>query len=222
MLKFVATEHMLKPNTVYNLGFCSQHHPRVDFDKCAKPTGEDSEILDLSRCNLSKSDCPDGLRNMQSCHGLGAPLYISFPHFLYGPSGVNRRVGLSEPVKEKHEVAVLVEPNTGSALAAYSRLQVRTIAQSINSASLNVYAFQMNIILKPNRHFGPLAKVKPTVYPLVWFETSGVVNPETARYLRILVITQKQTLDAIQWMLIAGGLIAIALSSAYGLIKFFL
>ena len=58
------------------------------------------------------------------------------------------------------------------------------------------------------------------MYPLLWFETTAVVDAASARKMRKLVVAQKQTLATVQWLFIGGGVFAMIASSVYGVGKF--
>ena len=112
-LKFVAAKKALWTNFTEALGFCSQLLPNMDLDKCARPSDEDPEVLDLSRCRIKgtrinfapfptenymsgnsikcyfidqdgRSTCnADGTRNLESC--INAPIVMSYPYFHGAP-----------------------------------------------------------------------------------------------------------------------------------------
>lgn len=51
-LKFVAAEKALWTNFTDALGFCAQQLPDKDFDKCARPSEDDPQVLDLGKCGI--------------------------------------------------------------------------------------------------------------------------------------------------------------------------
>ncbi|CAL8137071.1 unnamed protein product [Orchesella dallaii] len=109
-------------------------------------------------------NCPeDGVFEMTNCGKVG--MVLSQPHFYQGSEFyVNQSVGL-EPKKDKHEMALYIEPYTGV------------------SAKVNV-RFQMNVELKPNRYFRPLKKVQRMVHPLFWVDQSLQIPVESSTTLR--------------------------------------
>jgi len=94
----------------------------------------------------------DGMFSISKCPKImGAPIVLSWPHFLHANSSFIDAVQGMNPDKEKHQFFFDVQPTTGSTLSARARAQI-------------------NIVVLQNSDFSGLDKVKNTTVPLLWFD----------------------------------------------------
>ena len=125
------------------------------------PTGPNPSILSLGRSRTSsvtqkKIRFNSGVFDMSACK-FGAPIVMSFPHFLNAdPIYVESIDGLS-PNASKHQFYLDVEPNTGSSMGSAGRVQI------------NVF------INKPPGLFR-YRNVPEIVFPVFWQELSVNVS----------------------------------------------
>ncbi|ENN70885.1 hypothetical protein YQE_12290, partial [Dendroctonus ponderosae] len=67
----------------------------------------------------------DGLLDFRPC--LGAPVLISQPHFLHADVKYIRAVSGLSPDEDKHDIYLLLEPNTGTPLEGRKRVQMNSV-----------------------------------------------------------------------------------------------
>ncbi|XP_068633242.1 sensory neuron membrane protein 2 [Battus philenor] len=95
---------------------------------------------------------------MELFNCVGAPLVLSYPHFLYAdPTYANGVIGLS-PDKEKHRIILELEPNTGTVLNGAKRAQ-------------------FNVFLRPITSVSATSNLNVTLTPILWIQES-VLLPE--------------------------------------------
>ena len=99
----------------------------------------------------------EGVANMTAA--IGAPLFISKPHFLDAVSTASSVGGLA-PNKDLHDLFIDVEPITGAVMNAAKRLQI---------------SFQVG----PGNLFTP-GIAKTDLLPIVWIEEGGVLTDKQA------------------------------------------
>ncbi|CAK1588304.1 unnamed protein product [Parnassius mnemosyne] len=98
----------------------------------------------------------DGATELYSC--VGAPLVMSYPHFLFADSVYSSGVIGLNPEVEEHRVFLDLEPNTGTIVRGAKRAQ-------------------FNIFLRPVRSVTATNNLNTTLTPIVWFE-EGIQLPE--------------------------------------------
>nr|ALR72544.1 sensory neuron membrane protein SNMP2 [Colaphellus bowringi] len=92
----------------------------------------------------------DGVVDVYPC--FGAPILLSFPHFLYADeSYLDGVIGIDPPNSSIHEIFLLIEPNTGTPLQGMKRIQ-------------------LNVVLRPVEFVEYTANLPSTVLPLIWIE----------------------------------------------------
>lgn len=137
----------------------------------------------------------DGIVDVMDC--FGAPLLLSFPHFLYAEKYLNGVRNLAAPNKSIHEIYLLLEPNTGIPLQGKKRVQ-------------------LNVVLRPISHMPFAANLPETVLPLLWIDegaelTQDLIDMLNDQFFDIVKIANgvKFTLIAISAaaVLVAGGIL---------------
>jgi hypothetical protein len=134
-------------------------------------------------------DClPSGLMNLNVCVPFNAPIVVSQPHFLNGNKSLQKMVLGLNPVEEKHDTFLSLEPNTGILLQASKRMQ-------------------FNIQVDPVRGVSDLENVKSAQVPIMWINEHVSIDRSNANKLKKNVLNN---LEIIKWieigLYIVGGL----------------
>lgn len=121
-------------------------------------------------CTPNEKHClPGGLLNVSNCHE-DAPVVMSLPHFLYSEGSVLDMVqGEINPVKEEHQTAFDLEPNTGAPMQVFKRLQI-------------------NVYQKSYPFFVDFAHLSSAYVPIVWINESSVVPEDQGSQFRWLTV----------------------------------
>ncbi|XP_076264060.1 sensory neuron membrane protein 1-like [Rhynchophorus ferrugineus] len=129
--------------------------------------------------------CFDGLLDLTTCQG--APVLVSFPHFLNADEKYVQGVIGVRPEKKLHETYVTLEPISGTPLSLSKRVQFNMFVRSV-----------------PN--ITSLENVTHTLMPIFWIdETTTLTGP----YLDLLKHTLLRGLfiiNVLRWTLMAIGL----------------
>uniref|UniRef100_A0A1L8DJS2 Sensory neuron membrane protein 2 n=1 Tax=Nyssomyia neivai TaxID=330878 RepID=A0A1L8DJS2_9DIPT len=125
-----------------------------------------------------------GAMDLSTCQG--APLLLTKPHLL-GADHYQAFVHGLSPDPEKHDIIVLVEPNTGSPLMAASRVQ-------------------FNQFLRPVQHVEITQNLGHSIVPILWIEEGIELNDELVDFIRSSLVDVLVILDAVHWTLFAVGL----------------
>ncbi|XP_058444161.1 protein peste-like [Malaya genurostris] len=98
-------------------------------------TVDNGSLYSENQCNFGGEFMPSGMINITECR-LGAPFYMSFPHFyLADPFYREQMEGLS-PNRDKHQFFFTIEPTTGVVLNASIRFQVNVLLQKYSDIAL--------------------------------------------------------------------------------------
>ncbi|XP_046663676.1 protein croquemort-like [Homalodisca vitripennis] len=129
----------------------------------------DSESRDEDNSCFCNGEClPSGLMNMTSCR-FGAPVFVSFPHFLdANPVYLSRVQGL-RPDPQRHQFYFTVEPTYGIPIDVGARVQ-------------------LNMLMQPFSHFSMYKKVPKTVFPVLWVDQRVTISERLARELRMALL----------------------------------
>ncbi|KAB0794889.1 hypothetical protein PPYR_11728 [Photinus pyralis] len=131
---------------------------------------------------------PSGILNVSSCKD-HSPVFLSLPHFYYAdPFYVDAVEGL-HPEKDKHELYMILEPNTGLILDLAARMQI-------------------NVQLHPLDGFGNFANLPHLIFPVLWFEQQVTVADELVANLKLLFQLPK-ILEIISLVIIVVGILCI-------------
>ena len=103
-----------------------------EINECAYPNGTVDEWA-VEDCYQY---CRDGFLRVGNCYG-GIPIIMTAPHFWNAdPDLLNQMEGL-EPVSEKHDTFLDIEPITGVALSAHKRIQVSSLSCSSSVSKIS-------------------------------------------------------------------------------------
>ncbi|KAJ9598393.1 hypothetical protein L9F63_010915 [Diploptera punctata] len=152
----------------------------------------DSGELDPENWCFCGGEClPPGVLNISSC-ARGAPVFISYPHFLHADPYYLKQVRGLDPSEEKHQFHIIVEPTTGFPLEVTGR-------------------FQFNFMLQPNENIGMYSKVPRVLFPVLWCEEIARITPEFASGLKLLLAVPTIGL-CLSLALVVIGLILLAVA----------
>ncbi|XP_014244782.1 scavenger receptor class B member 1-like isoform X2 [Cimex lectularius] len=145
-------------------------------------------------CYCPESGCaPDGVFDLSPC-AMGAPIMMSFPHFLYGDPSLSEPFEGLHPDPEKHEFYIDIQRLLGFTLGTVSRLQLNIqIHQSTWMPEIK--GFPNEIIL-----------------PVVWLQVSAEkMPPELFNIIYHATFTVKRMQYALMW----GTLFATLISAVF-------
>lgn len=120
-------------------------------------------------CYCKNIDCqPSGLLNVSECK-FGAPAFLSSPHFYQADKSYLEAVDGLNPLKEKHEFNIVIEPNNGIPLQVQARLQ-------------------MNLLITPVDKIRIFEKLPKTFMPMLWFQQSAKLTSRYSTSIKFLII----------------------------------
>ncbi|XP_054161782.1 scavenger receptor class B member 1-like [Oppia nitens] len=105
------------------------------------------------KCFCSTPDQPDlcdGLFDLGPC-ALGAPVALTYPHFLYASDNIKRNVDGLHPDPDKHQSYLDVHPSVGLPINGVIRLQV-------------------NLLMEPLTLLAGFSGIREAVLPYIWIE----------------------------------------------------
>ncbi|XP_064482516.1 scavenger receptor class B member 1-like [Ornithodoros turicata] len=143
-------------------------------------------------CFTLDRDLPEGGADLAPCKQ-GAPLVLSFPHFLYADPSYLEGVSGLRPNASLHQFYFNSEPTLGVTVNARGRIQI-------------------NVILERVFGLGPFSRVGEGVLPLFWQETYVEAQGKTVRFLNFII----RLPEYIHWMAVAvvvAGSIILAVSA---------
>ncbi|CAN7998566.1 unnamed protein product [Ixodes hexagonus] len=83
-----------------------------------------------NQCFCTGTCFPSGVLNISACQH-GAPVAISFPHFLYGDPSYQQAVEGISPDPKRHQMYLDIEPKMGITVNAAAKFQVNVIVERI-------------------------------------------------------------------------------------------
>lgn len=121
-----------------------------------------------NECYCVKGTCaPMGLLNAESCR-MGAPAFVSFPHFYAADPFLLDLVDGLEPNEEKHSFYMDIVPEVGVPATVSVKLQINLHVTPVPTISLL-------------RHL-------PEVYmPMLWFEVKAGMTPDLVSQMKMLL-----------------------------------
>lgn len=134
-----------------------------------------------------------GVFDLSSCK-FGAPVLLSYPHFLHAHTSYRENVDGLRPNPDKHQFSLLVEPRTGTPLATSARIQI------------NLY------ISKPP-WISRFRYIPEIVFPVFWQEMSAQVPPDVREHLAWALTTPFALADIVSLVFILLGLVLVARSA---------
>ncbi|KAI2804845.1 hypothetical protein BLOT_003833 [Blomia tropicalis] len=122
-----------------------------------------------NQCYCQMAKCPpNGLYHVGVC-AKGSPIYISFPHFLYADSSVQKSVIGMNPSVDKHEYFMDFDKNLAAPLKVDIRLQVNLLFKKVKEIEImESWPDNLEIYL-----------------PQFWSSTSVTVNEQTKNQLEL-------------------------------------
>lgn len=139
-------------------------------------------------CDIGSAKCPpSGVFNATLC--FDAPIYSSFPHFLYGDDKLFKRIDGLSPNESEHLTYADVHPRLAFPMAGSSRFQI------------NVQVHKTLSILDPFD--------REQILPVMWMEVTSEDVPEE---LRAMIYHSTFSANAIQLSLRYGSLFGLAVS----------
>lgn len=125
--------------------------------------------------NAGFGNLDSGVLNVSKCEQ-GAPIILSFPHFLYAAEHYQAQIDGLAPDVDAHRTVLQIERHTGLVLNAQERIQI-------------------NVYLEHDPLFDGLKNVPTLIMPAVWLNESTVIDQKTAdvfksEVLRIFTIAR--------------------------------
>lgn len=139
-----------------------------------------------NKCYATDELMPSGVMNISIC-SYGQPMFMSFPHFYGADATYLESVEGLDPVKEKHQSFMTLEP----VRETYLGLNVMCIQRSLFSfqttgITLEVAArFQTNVLIDAYAEYVTLFEGVPRIFmPLFWVEQKFSLDAEKSNELR--------------------------------------
>ncbi|XP_055524127.1 protein peste-like [Wyeomyia smithii] len=98
-------------------------------------TIDNGSLYAENQCNFGPEWMPSGVINITECR-LGAPFYMSFPHFYLGDPYYREHIDGMQPNKDRHQFFFTIEPTTGLVLNASIRFQINVLLRQFPSIAL--------------------------------------------------------------------------------------
>ncbi|XP_058827712.1 protein peste-like [Topomyia yanbarensis] len=98
-------------------------------------TVDNGSLYAENQCNFGGEFMPSGMINITECR-LGAPFYMSFPHFYLADPFYRDQMEGMKPNRERHQFFFTIEPTTGVVLNASIRFQVNVLLQQYSAIAL--------------------------------------------------------------------------------------
>jgi len=155
----------------------------------------------LCYCSPDRSNCLGaGFLNMAPC-AAGAPVIMSTPHFYQGDQDeLDKLIGLN-PIKERHETILDVEPRTGVTMRAAKRIQV-------------------NVPLRQYGNLPSFKNVPEVIFPILFVNESVELSKEDIELVMKGVYLPFTIVDAVCGVFIAiGGVLLISAAVKFFRIK---
>lgn len=142
----------------------------VSLNKYAATTRsfDNGSMYSEFECFSAGDSVPSGVMNISACR-LGAPVFVSFPHFYAADPYFLQFVDGLKPEKEKHEFYIAMEPFTAVTLEVAARLQV-------------------NLLVRPMNYIAMYEDVPYMFFPVIWFEQKVLMPEEFAAQIRLAVL----------------------------------
>ena len=133
-----------------------------------------------------------GVFDMSECK-YGAPVLFSYPHFLYAHPNYRENIGGLRPDRRRHQFHMMVEPNTGTSIRSYARIQI------------NIY------ITKPP-WISRFRYIPEVVFPVFWQELRAEASSEMIEHINWALTKPFIYADLLSIVIIVIGLILVAIS----------
>ncbi|XP_070552515.1 lysosome membrane protein 2-like isoform X2 [Ptychodera flava] len=162
----------------------------ISVDRFGAPSDVFANVTDnpanAGFCTPDVEHClPSGFLDVSNCQQ-GAPVVLSFPHYLYvDPDYV---LPFMNPTKEEHETYVDAHRLTGVTMRAEKRMQI-------------------NLHVQPDDYFTELRKIHEVYYPVVWQNESYEIDEDDADKFKSKVVTPVMITSIVQWTVLGLGII---------------
>ncbi|CAG7826290.1 unnamed protein product [Allacma fusca] len=148
---------------------------------------------------LANSCDAQGFMRMFSCKA-GMPVVLSLPHFINGDEKFLKEVEGLHPDKNKHEMTLVVEPNSGVLLQVVKRIQINTEFQRLPGIT-------------------PFSNITEAFIPVFWVEEIANAPEEDLSYIRHRLVIPLKIIDILKPCVF--GIIAVGLLSGIITVLFF-
>lgn len=162
-------------------------------------TFANGSVVAGNECYCVKGTCaPTGLLNAESCR-MGAPAFISFPHFFNADPYLLNMVNGLKPEEKKHAFYMDLIPELGTPMNVAARVQINIRIQPYQGTG----KFHFNRI--------DILKDLPNAYlPMLWFEEKAAMPPDMAPSVKFLLFLMNTPTLTIVWsLLVAIGVIVV-------------
>lgn len=162
-------------------------------------TFANGSVVPGNECYCVKDTCaPTGLLNAESCR-MGAPAFISFPHFFNADPYLLNMVNGLKPEEEKHAFYMDIIPELGTPMNVAARVQINIRIQPYEGTG------------KFHFHRIDILKDLPNAYlPMLWFEEKAEMPPDMAPSIKtLLFLLNTPTLTIVWSLLVAIGVIVV-------------
>ncbi|KAK3869390.1 hypothetical protein Pcinc_025297 [Petrolisthes cinctipes] len=155
-------------------------------------------ILDGDECYCIGETCaPVGTLNAESCR-MGAPAFISFPHFYNADPELVANVTGMAPDEEKHAFYIDLLPETGTPVSVAARMQINMHVRPYTGNKLGFGRVRL------------LAKVSEVILPVLWFEEVAGLPEDLAKEMNtLLFIMNSPTITIIFSVMVGLGVIGV-------------
>lgn len=143
-----------------------------------------------NRCYCANNSCQwkSGVRDVSEC--VGAPIFVSFPHFYAADATYRDEIVGMVPNADKHKFGLTLQQDSGLVIDANARLQI-------------------NVLLEPIDGFSFLANVPKVFIPTTWFEQVVELAPDLIDQLRLYFFIVPLGLTILGITLVSLGAISI-------------
>lgn len=139
-----------------------------------------------------------GVFDMSVCK-YGAPVLLSFPHFLYAHPAYRENIQGLRPSQKRHQFSLLVEPRTGTSLHSNARIQI-------------------NMFITKAPWISRFRYIPEVVFPVFWQELSAEVSADVIEHINWALTVPFLAADIISITILVLG-IALLAQSAYLLFR---
>ena len=131
-----------------------------------------------------------GVFDLSTCK-YGAPVLLSFPHFLHAHDSYRENIDGLKPDPHKHQFSMMIEPRTGTSLASYARMQI-------------------NIFISKPPFISRFRYIPEIVFPVFWQELHAEVPSDVIEHINWALTTPFAIADIVSLSFIVVGLVLIA------------
>ncbi|KAI8432031.1 hypothetical protein MSG28_004552 [Choristoneura fumiferana] len=137
-------------------------------------------------CDTPDTCPPKGLMDLTKC--LGAPMFVSMPHFLDCDPSVQKNVKGLTPDANEHGIEIDFEPISGTPMEARQRIQ-----------------FNMRLLKTDKLEL--FKDLPDTIAPLFWIEEGLALNKTFVNMLKHQLFWPKRAVGVLKWLLVSFGIL---------------